>query len=434
MATPYDRTATPVAQMRPGRRGAPLVLAAPVAALWSALLSYGVVLALVATGAVGTGATLTGVMRMALAGWLLGHGVPVETPTDRVTLVPLALTAVAGWRLARAGVHVSRATGAHRERSAERALIAAAAVAAGYAAIGAGAAALARTPTVAISSWRAAATLGVVALAAVGLGALVHARGARALVAGVPFVVRDAVRTGVVAAALVLAAGALVAGIAVATRGSDATEVLGSYRTGILGQAGITLLCLAFAPNLAAWGAAYLLGPGFSVGVDTIVSPGTVVLGPIPPVPPLAGLPTAAVGAWAPLLFAGPVLAAACAGWWLARRAPDHGWATLCGAAALAGPVAGLVVQGATAASAGALGSGRLAALGPSGWTVGLVASAVVAVGAMLGAVGARLLAEHRAARGTGGPGERRARVPAERRSDDRERPTRRPASSSRGR
>ena len=41
--------------------------------------------------------------------------------TDRITLVPLAFTALAGWRLVRAGVHASRAIGGQRRRARARA-------------------------------------------------------------------------------------------------------------------------------------------------------------------------------------------------------------------------------------------------------------------------------------------------------------------------
>ena len=81
--------------------------------------------------------------------------------------------------------------------------------------------------------------------------------------------------------------------MALALPGGAAAEMLGSYRAGVLGQAGITVLCLVYLPNLAVWGAAYLLGPGFAVGDGTVVSPGEVLLGPVPALP---GAGRAAVG------------------------------------------------------------------------------------------------------------------------------------------
>jgi hypothetical protein len=397
--TPYeDATSVDVPRQRSaaptGRRRAPLAVAAAVAAGWAAVTSYGLVVGLAAIGAIGSGGTPAGVARLGLAFWLLGHGVALDTPTDQISLAPLALTAFAAWRVARAGVHASRAVGGHRQRGPGRAIGAAAAVAGAYALLGGGAAALARTSEIAVSPWRAVLTTGLFGLVAAAGGALANSRAARTLLPRVPAAVRAGIRTGVVAAALILAAGALAAGVALAVRGGDAAGMLASYRTGVLGQAGITVLCLAYAPNLAVWGAAYLLGPGFAVGVDTIVSPGEVLIGPLPALPPLAGLPSSPVAEFAPALLAAPVLAATVAGWLLARRsgAPVEGatWARLAGTAALAGPTAGVLVWLAGVVSSGGLGSGRMAALGPSGWTAGLVAAVVVSAGVLVGASAAR--------------------------------------------
>jgi hypothetical protein len=405
MATTPFNDASPVAVPRQRsaaaqRRRAPLVVAAVVAAGWAALTSYGLVLGLGTLGTIGSGGSPAAVVRLALAAWLLGHGVAFETPTDRISLIPLALTAVIVWRVVRAGVHASRAVGGHRQRGPGRAVAAAAAVAGVYAILAATTAALAHTADISVSPWRAATTAGLVALVAATAGALGHARAGRAVVERVPGIVRDGIRAGAVAATLIVAAGALAAGVAVAVRGGDAATMFASYRTGVLGQAGITVLCLAYAPNLAVWGAAYLLGPGFSVGVDTIVGPREVLLGPLPAVPTFAGLPTSPVPEFAPALLAAPVLAAMAAGWLVARRGPARAasvasapWGRLAGTAALAGPTAGLLVHLAGVVSAGGLGSGRLAALGPAGWTAGLVAAVVVSAGVLLGACVARAAA-----------------------------------------
>ncbi|MEH1101357.1 hypothetical protein V6V16_19560, partial [Micromonospora sp. CPCC 205561] len=52
----------------------------------------------------------------------------------------------------------------------------------------------------------------------------------------------------------------------------------------------------------------------------------------------------------------------------------------------------GLVLGAAAAASAGPVGGGRLAEVGPVAWQVAAVATAVVAAGALLGAAGTRAL------------------------------------------
>jgi hypothetical protein len=191
---------------------------------------------------------------------------------------------------------------------------------------------------------------------------------------------------------LIVAAGAGTAGVALAVRGGTAADMLGSYHAGFLGQAAITLLCLAYLPNLAVWGAAYLLGPGFAVGADTLISPGQVLLGPVPAVPVLAGLPTEPLSGFGPTLLGIPLAAGICAGALLMRRRRTE-WANLVGAAALAGPIAGLLLQAATFAAAGALGSGRLVGMGAVTWWVGLLGAIVVSVGCLVTAIGIRALA-----------------------------------------
>ncbi|MFC5942315.1 hypothetical protein ACFPZ4_12630, partial [Micromonospora harpali] len=58
----------------------------------------------------------------------------------------------------------------------------------------------------------------------------------------------------------------------------------------------------------------------------------------------------------------------------------------------LAGPVAVLLLGALAAVSDGPLGGGRLAEIGPVGWQVAGVATAVIAAGALLGAAATRAL------------------------------------------
>ncbi|MCG5469123.1 DUF6350 family protein [Micromonospora sp. LAH09] len=403
---PVDRAArarrVPAPRVGGSPRGrAPLPVAAGVAAGWAALTSYlpvAVVLGLVQLGTDST--TLVSTLRTALAGWLLGHGVPLHTDSGPLGLAPLALTVLALWRLSRAGVHVSRAIGARDTRSPRRALLAAGAVGIAYALLGALAAVLVGAGGPTVSLIRAGATFAVVGTLAALIGAVRITAVTRLLVTRLPNPVRDGVRTGLVAGLLLLGAGAGAAGLAVATGGGDAADMIGAYRTGVAGQAGITLVSVAYAPNAAIWSASYLLGPGFAVGTDTAVRTSEVSVGALPAVPLLAGLPRGPVDGIGALLLAVPVLAGMVAGCLLARRvarlvgperAPQR-WAEVLGPAALAGPVAGVLLGVAAAVSGGPLGAGRLAQVGPVGWQVGAVATAVIAVGALLGAAATRAL------------------------------------------
>lgn len=396
LARPPARPSVPVPARTPGRRGAPLPVAVVVAAAWAVIVGFVPLLALTAIGASGQGASFGSVFRLATSAWLLGHGVPVSTPADQITLIPLGITAFVAWRLVRAGVHASRATRAHRGRSVWPALGAGAGVAVVYAGVGVLLARLTAGGDVTASLSRTLVTFVLFAGAAATLGALAHGRAARALLARVPSVLTDGLRSGLTVVMFVLAAGAATAGMALALAGGDAATMLASFGAGVSGQAGITAICLVYLPNLAVWSAAYLLGPGFSVGAGTVVSPGDVLLGPVPALPVFAGLPSSALTGAGPVLLGLPLLAGLAAGLLLARRRPG-GWPGLLSAALLAGPVAGVLLQLLAMASRGGIGSGRLSVMGAVDWRVGLFAAGVTCVGTLAGAAAARTV--------TGGPG-----------------------------
>ena len=76
------------------------------------------------------------------------------------------------------------------------------------------------------------------------------------------------------------------------------------------------LLVLLIAPNLAAWGSSYLLGPGFALGSGTVVAPSGVALGPVPAVPVLAAVPDVRGSpTWLLSVLAVPVLCGLLVGW-----------------------------------------------------------------------------------------------------------------------
>lgn len=395
---PARRIPAPRAGGPPSRP--PLAVAAGVAAVGAALTSWLPVAVVLWFFQLSEGASsLPDAVRVGLAGWLLGHGIPLTTSAGPLGLAPLAVTLLAGWRLNRAGVHVTRAIGARGSRSPRRAIVAAGAVGVVYTILGVLAALLVTGAEMDVSPVRSGLTLAVVATVAAligtvrttGLGDLLAAR------ASLPL--REGVRTGLVAALLLLAAGAGAAGLAVATGGGDAADLIAAYRTGVAGQAGITLVNLAYAPNVAIWSASYLLGPGFAVGTDTTVQTSEVTVGALPALPLVAGLPGGPVDGLGTGLLAVPILVGMVAGWSLTRRLLLSGsdrareeWGPLLRPAAFAGPVTGLLVGIAAAASAGPLGAGRLAEVGPVPWQVAAVATVVTGTGVLGGVVAARFL------------------------------------------
>lgn len=410
-AIPPDRQRRPAAvfntsggRVRPSRRPArpdaprnraPLVVAAVVAIGWAAFLSYLPVAAVLGlTQLAEPDGRVGAALRAGLAGWLLGHGVPLHTSAGPLGLFPLTLSLLAAWRLIRAGVHISRAIGAKHSGSLRQSLIVAATVGIGYGLLGGIAAILVSLDgVVRVPPIRAGVTLAVFGSVAALIGALRTTRAVDLLLDQIPPLLRDGLRVGATAAVLLLAAGAAAAGLAVAIGGGEASDMIGAYRTGVAGQAGLTLISLGYAPNAVVWAAAYLLGPGFSFGVGTAVRTSEVSLGTLPAVPLLAGLPSGPMDGVGAGLLAVPVLIGMIAGSLLTRRLlatasrrSSIGWGRPLIAAAIGGPVAGILLAAAAAVSGGPLGGGRLAQTGPDAGQTGVVTALVIAVGAMIGA------------------------------------------------
>jgi len=165
----------------------------------------------------------------------------------------------------------------------------------------------------------------------------------------------------------------------------------------------VLLLCLVLLPNAAVWGAAYGLGPGFTVGAGSTVGPlGTSAHPALPQLPLLGGLPDAGPGnplTWAVVvvpLVAGALLARSVARFVTrpaaAPDAPEHPWTwwtTAC-AAALGAGLCGVVAAVLAGLAGGALGTGALADFGPSWWRTGLAAAAWTALTGIPGAIGLR--------------------------------------------
>jgi hypothetical protein len=379
-----------------------LALAAAVAAAAAAVVTLAPVVLVVTLLYIADadGSAVATPARVAAAGWLLAHGVPLQVGTGPVGLLPLALTSLAAWRVARAGVHVTRAIGARGSCSWRHAATAAAAVALAYGVIGLFVAALAAGGGWWAEPVRAAGTLAAFGFVAASYGSA-RTTGLLAVVAArLPAVLRHAARTGLAAALLVLAAGAATVGVSVALHAGDAVDTVAVYGTGVAGQAGLVLLCLAYAPNLAVWAAAYLLGPGFAIGAGTVISSSEVAAGPLPALPVFAGLPDGPLPALGAGLLAVPTLAGLVAGWLLAARlrapGPPPSWPVLLGAGLLAGPVAAALAAAAATVAGGSLGAGHLATLGPVGWQVGLLAVTLVTPGTLLGAALAGITALRR--------------------------------------
>lgn len=376
---PLHRPAPPV------RRPAPQVLVPGVtAAGWAAgaglvALAVPVLLAWAADARSGSGAVaateLTGQL------WLLAHGAWLRVPGGTVGLVPLGLVALPLLLLHRAGRHAARTVQATAPRDAALLVLA---VAAPYALLAAVLTPLSASSSVAPDAVRALLGALVVGAAGSGSGVLREAGLLRSVTA-LPERVRRLARAAAAACAVLLAGGALVAGLGLAVHAGRATALAQATGPGLVGGLALLLLGLLLLPNAAVWGVSFLSGPGFAVGTGTGVGPLGTDLGAVPAFPLLAALPAGDVPVWLGLLgLLVPLGAGVCGGLLVARRLRTGSPAVAAGEGALLGPAVGVPVALLAALSGGPLGGGRLAAVGPSAWQVGLAVVVEVAVPAAL--------------------------------------------------
>lgn len=393
----------PRGRPRQVRRGGPLLVVAAVNTLLATVVCVAVVVVVVLLAQLSLGERLSGgEILVALAGWLLAHGIPVKASIGDIALAPLSITMLVVWRLSRAGVHTARGSGARDTGSVRQALSIAGVIGVGYGLIGAVAAAVVDRPELTVTPWRAGLHLLVIGALAALLGSIRTTGALRQIARVTPLLVRDGVRTGTVAALFLLGLGAGATGLVTAISGGQAAQIFGAYPSGVAGQAGVTLVCLAFAPNVAVWAAAYLLGPGFVVGAGTMIQPAGVVLGAMPPLPVLSGVPERGLEGplWA--LMALPVIAGAVANLLLVRRrlrprrtrtgdtvVPVPRWARMFGSAVLGGIVAGVVTAAVTLAASGHLDGGQPYPVGAPYGEVALFATLAIGLGGLLGVAAA---------------------------------------------
>ncbi|WP_394771061.1 DUF6350 family protein [Lacisediminihabitans sp.] len=194
---------------------------------------------------------------------------------------------------------------------------------------------------------------------------------------------------GLGAASVVLAVSAVLVAVLLLLSYARIISLYEGVHAAVLGGIAITVGQLAFLPNLVIWAASWLVGPGFSIGTGSAVSPLGTSLGPIPAIPILGALPSGQF-AWGFLGLLIPVLAGFLAAI-LARprlvaaldARPSAG--ILIGTGLLIGVVGGVALGLLAWASAGAAGPGRLVDVGPSPLLVGAFAALEFGVAAVIG-------------------------------------------------
>ncbi|WP_207943555.1 DUF6350 family protein, partial [Actinomadura sp. KC345] len=396
-----------------GRRGPaaapaarPLYVTGLVAALWCigiglAVLTTVTLIGWIAAPKTALGDGLSGVFRSAVNFWLVSHHAGFSYGQGRVGLLPLGVLVLPGALLYRGGGWMIRVAGLPR-RPRQAVVHVALALAAPYAALAGLLALAAASPQVRPSAWQALVGGFLVAVVAGGLGAAravvaaqvaAEARGQRvrsglgALLRLLPDRPRSLVIGVAGSLAVLFASGALLVGGSLAVNMPDAAHLYGLLGPGVVGGVLLLLVQVAFLPNAVIWGMAYAVGPGFSVGAGTSVSPTGVFLDAVPAFPPLAALPDPGPAPAVSLLaLAAPFVAGAVGGVLTIRSlpAPVSEGAPMWGF--VSGALTGAVVALLSALSGGPLGGGRMATVGPSAWQVGLLAALEVGISAAIAA------------------------------------------------
>jgi hypothetical protein len=148
----------------------------------------------------------------------------------------------------------------------------------------------------------------------------------------------------------------------------------------------LVVVSLLVLPNAVVFSGSYLLGPGFTVGTHTIVSPSVVTIGALPMFPLLAALPdTGPTPAWTSALIGVPALVAALGAMRAQRDHPTYRWEEGalhgCGGGMLAGALFGVLAV----LAGGSVGPGRMSDVGPLVGAVLVHGVTAFGIGGLLG-------------------------------------------------
>lgn len=371
------------------------------AASWAAALGIAslIVVALVVWAADSqSGASAGGAVRLAAQLWLIAHRTPLRVSGGTLTLPPLALTLALGMLVARATSIVARGSRCTDPREFGAVV---ASVALPYAVIATVLAAVTPSPTMRPSIGAAFVCAALVAGLFATIGAVRGAGLTDEVWRSVPVALRASLRAAGAAAAVLLGAATVLAVGSLLVHLHRFTAIVNGYR-GAPGELSMLLLSLLLLPNAVVFSMGYLVGPGFAVGAGTSVAFGGAQVAAVPALPLIAAVP--AGRAPTPVLAAGIVAviaAGAVAGWRVSRHSVlsvRDQLKTAVVAAAVLGVGAAVLVGYA----GGPAGPGRLRAVGPSPWQVGLAVAGETSVVAIIVVLVAGWTSRHRAASASG--------------------------------
>lgn len=225
---------------------------------------------------------------------------------------------------------------------------------------------LARSPEWTASLPRVAMQATAIALLAGGIGAIRGSGLTARFWPRTPSWVGVTARASLVAVLALVGAGALLLIGWVIARFSDVLQVQAAIGTGVVGGLVLLLITLAYLPTLVIWSVAYILGAGFSLGSESLVSPFLAVTtsAEVPLIPVIAAFPDTAM----PMAWLYPCVTVACGlltGYLIARRASAEPTLMRLVIALLAATIAAAIIAIMTFLASGSLGATRLAFLGP---------------------------------------------------------------------
>ena len=330
-------------------------------------------------------------LRLIGNGWLAVQAVPVQSGDAIYAILPWGMAVVSIFAIYRAGVFLGK-----RLKSAGVIEIGILGVvfAIVYGACAMAISAGSSTEITFTSPWRAALTCFVLALVVMKVALIRSTRAGRQLLSLVPDSFKVVPRAAGAGFFGLIGAGAFLALGSLAWHFSQTKGIFEFLTPNFFGGLIIVIACIGYLPVLILWSTSYLLGAGFAIGPGIGMSP--FVPAPpstqLPAFPILAALPEK-VG---PIAWALPVIAVVVGvgvGLIIARGVRQPALVRL-GIATAVTVLVGFALGLASALSSGSLGNIRLAAIGPDPILVGLLAFALLSIGAIPTALALRMATE----------------------------------------
>lgn len=223
-------------------------------------------------------------------GWLATNGVPPKLGSATITLIPWGL-AVIPWALL---FRASRSFSLRTTQGARWRVVGGIVMVLFYVGAIAAAAHFTTSISVSFSGWWALGVSVAMGVSAVTAGILSGAD--TQLGSKIPPLMVFVLRKGVGAVAALVGVAAILLALRLLVNFAAAMDLFTGLNPGWSGILAMLALTLGYIPLLVVWSAAYIVGAGFSIGPDVMVSPFIPVTAPtqLPPFPPLVAIPETA--------------------------------------------------------------------------------------------------------------------------------------------